>query len=337
MSSEATSIADEGRACMRFFGQLILAYETSDGQKNSGVKFSTVVDEFSRFKLWAGNIGVLHDAEWITSLDHRLRDNQRMRSYITKLLHDIAMALGEFTTIASGNIENRHTSVIPHYIQDTSHQDLVLNDSGTNSHGIFETQIILYSISSTISTLFQLSTLIRQATPRDRYERAAIVAATRKDSFQAESELAHVKEKCPRLKGSGQEWLAERLADAIKLRREYLRYCEEHQEKFKQDLTSAHRDIGPPVSAASSLGTDQLESTVSELGLGRLSLIAGLEDTQSQTSSYASSLGTGEEESDYELHLSKIEDVNNGRKEFECPFCHDTQNIQQQKLWKYAE
>jgi hypothetical protein len=59
------------------------------------------------------------------------------------------------------------------------------------------------------------------------------------------------------------------------------------------------------------------------------------QDPTPHGSAYASSLGIGEQEIDHELHLPRIESVNNGLKEFECPFCHDTLNIQQQRLWKY--
>jgi hypothetical protein len=78
---------------MKLFDQTTMVYQASDGERNSGITLSAVVDEFSRFKLWAGTIGVLHNAKLTTSLDHRLRKAHRVSSYIIKLLTEIATSL----------------------------------------------------------------------------------------------------------------------------------------------------------------------------------------------------------------------------------------------------
>jgi hypothetical protein len=93
MSARPTSIALRGWACVKGFDQLILIFKDSNGEKNSGMNPSAVTDEFSRFKLWAGNIGALHKAERTTSLEYRLRNAPRVQDYIRRLLDDLATAL----------------------------------------------------------------------------------------------------------------------------------------------------------------------------------------------------------------------------------------------------
>jgi hypothetical protein len=237
-------------------------------------------------------------------------------------------------------------------MKDKLHTNRASSYGSKSSQGVSETEMILYSVSSTISSLFQLSTLIRKATSRDRYMRAAIVATTRTDPFQVENEIPHVREKCPRLKAEGPYWLIERLAHGITLRREYLRYCEDHQGKLKPDsIEGGGTDVAQEDTIASSLKIEQLESAEMKANFDSFSPPAEFEDSRSQEplydsptfddsrsegSSYASSIGIGEEESDYQLHLPTLGNTSKGLDEFECPFCHIVQNITQQRLWKYV-
>jgi hypothetical protein len=246
--------------------------------------------------------------------------------------------------IASGTRENRQSIVIPSYIKDDLYPDVALS----SSRYISEAEILLHSVANTITSLFQLSILIRQATPRDRYQRAAIVAATRKDAFQGDDDRVYVKDKFPRLANEADRWLMERLGQAITLRREYLRYCSEHQGQFKSDVTEGDpegdeintpigNDINTiPETFASSVGTEQLEQIGMGTGFEDSPSQTTFDDTQSQASSYASSIGIGEEKSDRELHLPKLDDVSKGMSEFECPYCHIAQRIGQHRLWKYV-
>jgi hypothetical protein len=123
----------------------------------------------------------------------------------------------------------------------------------------------------------------------------------------------------------------ERLGQAITLRREYLRYCSEHQGRFKEDIIEDQGDKIDkntlPETFASSVVTEQLEQTESQ---------TVFDDTQSQASSYDSSIGIGEEGFDSKLHLPKLGDVNGGKREFECPYCHIAVKIEQHGLWKYV-
>jgi hypothetical protein len=138
----------------------------------------------------------------------------------------------------------------------------------------------------------------------------------------------------------------ERLGQAITLRREYLRYCLEHQEQFKQDVNQGGPDemqgsnegdkIGNDINtraetSASSLVLEQLE----QIGM-KLELDDSHDDARSQASSYVSSVGIGEEQSDRRLHLPKLDDVNGGMRDFECRYCHIVQEIEEQRAWKYV-
>lgn len=85
-------IALRAQNCVLLFDQLARVFE--DGCK---VEKYQAVDEFARFKLWAGNIGALHLLSIKTSLDFRLQENDRIRERIMGLLDDLAELLEEGT------------------------------------------------------------------------------------------------------------------------------------------------------------------------------------------------------------------------------------------------
>lgn len=85
-------IASRARNCALLFDQLARLSEHSDK-----VTKEQAIDEFARYKLWAGNIGALHPFNVKTSLDSRLHDNAMVRKRITGLLDELAESLKEGT------------------------------------------------------------------------------------------------------------------------------------------------------------------------------------------------------------------------------------------------
>lgn len=74
---------------MKYFDHIISLLEDSGQENKADIKHLAVKDEFSRFKLWAGNIGALQDAHCKTSLEFRLRKAPRVVDHIKKLLRDL--------------------------------------------------------------------------------------------------------------------------------------------------------------------------------------------------------------------------------------------------------
>src|SRR5450755_2159911 len=95
MSGQPESIATQGWVCVNYFDQIVLLLKDPGQENKADIKHLAVKDEFSRFKLWAGNIGALQDAYRKTSLEFRLRKAPRVVTHIIKLLRDLTTALEE--------------------------------------------------------------------------------------------------------------------------------------------------------------------------------------------------------------------------------------------------
>lgn len=91
---------------------------------------------------------------------------------------------------------------------------------------------IFQSLADSISSLFKISLLIRSATPRDRYSKAATSV---KQPFDDTFDISHVSHKHTKLEKKENQWLRNRLGQAITQRRQYLRYCRDHHDKLGAD------------------------------------------------------------------------------------------------------
>ena len=201
----------------------------------------------------------------------------------------------------------------------------------------------------------QTSIIIRNATPRDRYTKAQ---SSTKNPFLESFDIAHVGHKFPKVDSQGREWLKRRLGKAITQRRQYLKYCREHHDKFSQrtehvDLSPESKDLfhesgprlGSQIEASTIRGvqtghTSVLASTVaSTLQPPRLGDTGGVpegdgtdvSDSYSQTS-YATSVHDNESES--RLHAPSLKDISSFSP-FECPYCWNLQEISSEKVWRY--
>jgi len=94
---------------------------------------------------------------------------------------------------------------------------------------VTELDEIFQSLADSISSLFKISLLIRSATPRDRYAKAATSV---KQPFDDTFDISHVGHKHPKLEIKENQWLRNRLGQAITRRRQYLKYCREHHDKL---------------------------------------------------------------------------------------------------------
>ncbi|KFY58816.1 hypothetical protein V497_04637 [Pseudogymnoascus sp. VKM F-4516 (FW-969)] len=208
--------------CALLFNQL-----TSLSEHIDQVSKSQALDEFSRFKLWAGNIGALHPFSIKTSLDFRLRENSRVSKRITDLLDELAESLEEAYSLTSGITEG-HSAESALADED----ELVFDE---DNEGLSEISEIFKAISDVIANLFRISSVIRNNVSRDRYAKAIASAALR---FPVDDyyDITHVELKFPALKSTGKDWLAIRLGKAITQRRKYLWYCREHHDKTTQDM-----------------------------------------------------------------------------------------------------
>ncbi|KAK4141399.1 uncharacterized protein C8A04DRAFT_31029 [Dichotomopilus funicola] len=205
--------------------------------------------------------------------------------------------------------------------------------------------------------LLKTSTLIRNASSRDRFQTAL---QRSRDTFMDQFDINHTREKYPKLARPGSEWLARRLGRAITLRRQFLRYCREHQDSLAhQDDNSANSNSNPnqtsnlspnissgtersgahlPLgvdSGMSQAGITEPGTTASTLFAGQLDIVQeGPEDDGvSYTSAAHSDLAPGD---DVVLELPSLQTLtkDNPATDFECPFCHIIQRFKRDKGWR---
>ncbi|TKA60163.1 hypothetical protein B0A55_11454 [Friedmanniomyces simplex] len=329
--AEDITIASRTRECLKTFDALsrvpVIARDVADAVK----------DNLARFRIWAGNIGAYHSPHDKRSADYRLRDGPEVRAQLIELLDEL--------------IDNNHEIAenIPSTQEDpgpgTSTQDesyIAANDGSD----INEVCLIAGDV---ITSLLKVSVLVRNATTRDRYARAA--AASQTQAFIPDFDIRHVKDEYPKV---GQRpWLAKRLGTAITQRRQFLRYCEEHSEKIAREsrglpettATLAVSQFEPSISHASRVDGLSLfgaltvaETTASTVDVARLQGInlrpAHLDDTdaQSENLSYISSQSSLAVEG--RLQVVRLDNLSTDGVPFECPYCHGIVSMRSQGAWK---
>ena len=230
----------------------------------------------------------------------------------------------------------------------------VTDDPSNLPPGTSELSEIFGTIKDGITSLMQISIIIRNATPRDRYIQAQLAT---KNPFSESFDIAHVGHKFPKVDSEGQEWLKRRLGRAITQRRQYLKYCREHHDKFSRRtegvvLSSSGNDplTEPgPVSKSqyqvstirttpTSAFTSTLASTLQPSKLEVARRVAEddddtevISDISSQTS-YATSVHDGGSES--RLRIPSLDDITS-ISPFECPYCWTIQDFSSEKSWRY--
>ena len=196
------------------------------------------------------------------------------------------------------------------------------------------------------------SIIIRDATPRDRYVQATTSTKSRfNDSF----DISHVAHKFPKLDLDERQWLKERLGKAITQRRQYLKYCRDHHNRFQEpekmkgprseglgDDHISDSDQKPdneavttmkslPVSA--SVPTDASTLQISKLKPFEQVSSEAAENTPdilSQTS-YASSVYDNDDRC--KMFPPRLKDITDTFP-FECPYCWNLQDIKSERLWR---
>jgi hypothetical protein len=169
--------------------------------------------------------------------------------------------------------------------------------------------------------------------------------------FDDRFDIGHVAEKFPKLDKPEQEWLKVRLGRAISQRRQFIRYCREHNDKLGNAIFNDHTPEAI-LNSAKPLGFVENEETVSvtnthptatqgstkasTLQAARLEA-AKLEgdNDNDDVSSVVSTVVSGIESTDeVVLRLPRLQDINQGKPVFECPFCFKLQNWKQERKWR---
>ncbi|KAI0877118.1 hypothetical protein GGS24DRAFT_488134 [Hypoxylon argillaceum] len=189
-----------------------------------------ILDEFARFKLWAGNIGAHRTGR--SSLEWRLRDASHLRDLVVNLLTDLKNAL-----------QDRHRNNAPILETPSGLDDI---DEVDNDAEILE---IAAEIGDIVGCLLRLSVSIRNPAPHDHFMSSKFIDT----SYFEEYDVEHVKTKLLNV----DPVLAHRLGKAISRRRQYFKYRETHHQKLNAglDLDSTRSEAGVQSTVASSIPT----------------------------------------------------------------------------------
>lgn len=197
-----------------------------------------------RFGQWAGNLGALQPASSTLSLEYRLRKSPLVRDAVLKLLCDLLDSLESVTDIATGRRSNRTAGPLIDSDMDVAEYGLSSSDSDSDSHfdcdlasgsciqtshsATSEIDELMSAVKSGIDSLFRTSMFIRKHAQKDKRQRAS---ATR--PFDNRADVMYIKDRYP-LVTAGNESLLARLGEANARRRQYFKYCRDHNDRLSR-------------------------------------------------------------------------------------------------------
>ena len=313
------SIKDATNRCLEGFESIL--------NTASGASLSKVEDNLTRFRIWAGNIGAYHGLPSRASADSRLREAPEVKNRVLELLHELLETNGELSAFLNTDEGDNEPSEDDDF---DPIEDLCL------------------SASDSITSLLKVSTLLRKATSRDRYAQAL---ASKHDTLPPEYsafDQRHVAEKFPKVQK--QQWLCDRLAHAITMRRRFLRYAQSHQKRIAREPTEApanqpmhlRAQLAPSHTQKSGSAPNTMTETVQSTAASTLqpqklaemnldSLDIDEDDNISQATSFISEAGPNDE---YRSEVIALDKLAKHREPFECRYCHGMVQFRNQRAWK---
>ena len=327
-------IAARTRTCLESFDAVHNSITNSGPTSIGDDERDAILDCHSRFRLWAGNIGAYQvDAR---SIDHRLKDAPEVTQRVLELLEEIIEGTEEIHAIVSGQREDAAAVLV-------ETEDLASGEEDST-----ELLEICLASGDAITSLLKISGLLRKATGRDRFAKAA--AAARDDAFPALFDVMHVEAKFPKVKES--PGLSDRLGTANVQRRQYLRYARDHHERLAHDkilraeaqvttaplettLRDLRRDQGPKTLHSRPTLAPTKASTL-DMNLMPANAIQKIEaydldDAVSQTTTVFTSAA---DDGDANLDVIKLSEVCKDGQPFECPYCRTVVQTKSQRSWR---
>lgn len=305
-------------------------------------------DAFDRFRVWARNIGAQHDSKDPRSLEQRLRQIPELVAGIRDLLQELDETLCEIRDVPQDEQSRLVSSA-------DGRMELGDPDPPVESPGT-EMQDLSLIVGDIVTSLLNLSTLLRKATVRDRYAKAA--AAGKDYPFNHDLDIRHVKDLFPKVTAT--PWLASRLGKAITKRRQFLRYSLEHRERLAAQATfhsgSSERyeetetlgfgqlslyqgtiaapsidvtsDCGPTI--AQTTATTVQPEAAANIDVRNLSALNDNDDAVSGNTSFASTASGGPND----IKVPRLDTLSINNASFECPYCRGIVGFKHQATWK---
>ncbi|KAK4041663.1 hypothetical protein C8A01DRAFT_14606, partial [Parachaetomium inaequale] len=286
-------IVENAISCRDSLNNFVAAARSKDFKLSKTEGLRDVEQLRERFGQWAGNLGALQPASSSLSLEHRLRDSPVVRDAVLKLLGDLLESLQMALDIATGRRNNRAAEPLVDSDTDLAEYGLSSSESDSDCDSAMpatrdgmetagatsELDELMSSIRSGIDNLFKTSIFIRKHSPKDKQQRAS---ATK--PFDNRADVMYISDRYP-LVAAKNEALGVRLGEANARRRQYFKYCRDHndrlsrpnmEEGFSQRQESQAHPAPQP--ADPRLGIKATGSVVSEQT--RPSLLADTEATE---------------------------------------------------------
>ncbi|CVK98860.1 uncharacterized protein FMAN_08398 [Fusarium mangiferae] len=237
-----TTISDCYIQCSGSFSRLIKSLGTSAGDINERIPLKGIVNEYSRFDVWAGSVGAKHVPHKRISLDYRLRDSSFYAARVVDILQRLNSTLNTAEDLIVGNrplAEAAQAAQPKLDRQGDNDSDRLSITSSAESSSSDEADMLtperqtaaLYeSITNSVRHLYSLAMVIRQPVATDRVSRASKITV---DHFISVDQR-HVDECFP----DASPVLKKRLAKAITRRRQLLIYNEQHFRKSSEPQPS---------------------------------------------------------------------------------------------------
>jgi hypothetical protein len=299
------SVSERCRSCLVNLQHVVSLLSQPD-RIDERVKHTQVNEELERFVLFVGNIGALHDPESSMSIESRLRGANEVFIHLSTLLDDLTEASTELLDIISGR-----------------KRGIVWEE---NDEEISEVVELYKELSGTITRLFRIASLIRQAAFSDTFAKAL---SRDRYHFSDQFDIAHVGERHPKLATDSNAWLRQRLGRAITRRRRYLHYIQDH-----------HNKLGNPIHNHSETASNSIITKATTLDPGRITsemFAPGDLDTEDDVRSYTTmtrSIGSGHKASSTVKipNLADLPTYNGG--DIECPFCFQIKRFKNEATWR---
>jgi hypothetical protein len=281
-TSFPTPIAERAKAVLEVFDTVLRTLTDDDDRRRP------VLDNLSRFRIWAGNIGAHHVNS--PSVDIRLQDAPEVAQRLLELLDELKEANEEIHAIISGER------------QDAAYEECGdSNMTGSETEPSELGELCLWG-SDIITSLLKTSALLQKVTGRDRYAEAA---AAKDDPFLDDLYRCHVVRKFPKVR----PWLRDHLVKANIQRRQYLRYARQHHDKIAHEPASVADITFSHASSSDTPGIKkgQPKTLVSNRGSIEIGYLGG-----------SMSQSTGENSAGA-LNVVPLEEFCKDGKPFECP------------------
>jgi hypothetical protein len=284
-------ISETARLCQHNFSSLISAAAASNvDDLGETLNPPNVKQMQERFDQWAGNLGARQPATSPLSLEHRLRNSPVVRDAVLWLLGNLLDSLVSAIDIATGRRPNRRADALIDSGIDLAEYDLSSSDSDSDcdsSHSAMlstravtatsEIEELMLAIKDGIDSLFRTSIFVRKHAPKDRRQRASAAKA-----FDNRADVMYVKDRYP-LAAVKNEALVARLGETNARRRQYFKYCRDHNERLSNlmaEKTDAQKQESQPDRAPGPETIQTSERTLSRLIDTNPSLLADTKATE---------------------------------------------------------